>query len=225
MQYIEDLPFFWGGSSFMTRAELNKYNQILKASEAAKKNFIKSHVERVREKAGFQNIRGKQRKVITPVPQIVGQFTLLGKYRGTIFTTGLDTMFSVQFVDVDTNTPTLEGLHEPLPFQAFKSSSLTTGSTMWVPCWTEATHFEKGPGDMRKVYYTYDAYKRMMFMDRNTKECLVTMGMKHEVVEAPSFDDGSFDGPRNFMDEARLVMKEDDETSDTSRLLEQVAIS
>lgn len=139
----------------------------------------------VKEKAGFQTIRGKQRKVITPVPQIVGQFMLLGKYRGTIFTTGPD-MFSVQFIDIDTNTPTLESLHEPLPFQAFRSSSLATGSTMWVPCWTEATNFEKGPGEMRKVYYTYDAYKRMMFMDRNTKECLVTMGMKHEVVEAPS---------------------------------------
>lgn len=59
---------------------------------------------------------------------------------------------------------------------------------------------------------------------RALTHCHLVIGGVDEY-EFPRFDDGSLDGPRNFMDEARLVMKEDDETSDTSRLLEQVAIS
>ncbi|KZT33563.1 hypothetical protein SISSUDRAFT_1036964 [Sistotremastrum suecicum HHB10207 ss-3] len=195
VQYIQDPPLFWTQPPAVTRVEYAKIKLIQEISEKARRDCVQRHSERVKSRAAPSRIRAGPPKVVKQSPVIVDQFSFLG-YRATIFSTGPD-LFCVQFMNIKTGKPALESPDKLLPFQAFRTTVYETG-TLWIPCWSESSKFETT--DMRTVYYTYDAYNQMIFVDRVTRRCLARLGMKHEVQMSPSLDSDSQSSTDSFLE-------------------------
>ncbi|KZT42845.1 hypothetical protein SISSUDRAFT_1058308 [Sistotremastrum suecicum HHB10207 ss-3] len=169
---------FWKERGWMSVAEHNKLRKISEKAEKASQYCSSRWAQKLKSMAELRMVGNQPSLVVQrPPPEIITQFILLERYKGTVFMVE-PSLYRVQISDVISDSPVLENESNPLPFQAFRTTQ-TAVANLWVPCWTESRTFEEN--DLRRVYYTFDALHKMMFMDRQTKICLLMLSMKVDV--------------------------------------------